>query len=57
MEKQIHNPLPFYIIKQLEKREKLIQLYYGTGRPIFNQINDNKHIFIEENNKTRGSYY
>jgi len=49
-------PLP-HIIVQLKKREKLLQLYYYSGRPIFNQIKDKKHVFVKENYKTIGFYY
>ena len=57
MEKKESEPIPPHMIEQLKKREKLIRLYYLTGRPIFNQIRDNKHVFIEENNKVTGCYY
>ena len=57
MEKKEKEPTPPHIVQQIKKREKLLQLYYYSGRPIFNQINDNKHVFIEENYKTTGFYY
>jgi hypothetical protein len=50
--------LPHLIIQQ-KKREKLIQLYYKTGRPIFNSIQDKKHIYYKSDvdNCKRGYYY
>ena len=57
MEKKEREPTPHHIIQQLQKRDKLIHLYYCTGRPIFNQIRDSKHVFIEENNRLSGFYY
>ena len=57
MEKKEKEPTPLHIVQQIKKREKLLQLYYYSGRPIFNQISDNKHVFIEENYKTMGFYY
>jgi len=57
METNEHIPPSLHIIQQLKKQEKLIQLYYCTGRPIFNLIRDRKHVFIGENNKVRGFYY
>jgi len=57
MEKKEREPTPPHIVQQLKKHEKLLQLYYYSGRPIFNQISDNKHVFIEENYKTTGFYY
>ncbi len=57
MEKKEKEPTPLHIVQQIKKREKLLQLYYYSGRPIFNQIRDDKHVFIEENYKTTGFYY
>ena len=57
MEKKESEPIPPHIVQQIKKRDKLLQLYYYSGRPIFNQIRDDKHVFIEENYKTTGFYY
>tara|TARA_B100000989_G_C19509038_1_gene457988 strand:- start:916 stop:1089 length:174 start_codon:yes stop_codon:yes gene_type:complete len=57
MLKTKEKPRPPHIIEQLKKREKLIHLYYLTGRPIFNQKYDKYHIFAEKNNTMTGSYF
>ncbi len=57
MLKTKEKPQPPHIIEQLKKRDKLIHLYYLTGRPIFNQKYDKYHIFAEKNNTMTGSYF
>jgi hypothetical protein len=57
MEKEVVEHLP-HIALQLKKREKWIQIFYKTGRPIFNSIQDKKHIFYKSDvdNCKRGFY-
>jgi|ETN01SMinimDraft_1059929.scaffolds.fasta_scaffold68522_2 hypothetical protein len=51
-------PSPPHIIEQMKKREILINIFYKSGRPIFNYVHDKTHIFIEtEENKILGGYY
>lgn len=38
--------IPSYIRKHLEKRQKLLELYYIHGRPIYNHIHDKKHMIL-----------
>lgn len=40
----------------LKKREKLITLFYKTGRPIFNTSHDNKHIFYKNGQYPQRGY-
>ena len=41
--------------RHLENRDKLIQMYYYKGRPIFNSKYDNKHVFFT-GEKRKGCY-
>lgn len=45
------------IIKHLSKRDKLITMYYNTGRPIFNVSHDNNHYFIGTSSGVMHGYY
>ena len=56
MEKEVPQ-LP-HIALQLKKREKWIKIMYKTGRPIFNSIQDKKHIYYKSyvDNSNRGFY-
>ena len=57
--KILENEILPHIIIQTRKREKLIQLFYKTGRPIFNSIQDKKHIYYNSDvdNCKRGYYF
>lgn len=52
------NSYPPNIKKQLIWRQKQIDIFYNTGRPIFKNLHDSNHIFFKKNNnKLIGSYY
>ncbi len=42
---------------QLSKRNKLIHMYYHTGRPIFNISGDNTHYFVGTAEGVMRGYY
>lgn len=51
-------PTPEHILKHRVWRNKQINIFYNTGRPIFKNFKDNQHIFISNNNGyTIGMYY
>lgn len=56
MEKEVPQ-LP-HIALQLKKRDNWIKIMYKTGRPIFNSIQDKKHIYYKSDvdNSNRGFY-
>ena len=39
-------PSPPHIIEQMKKREILINIFYKSGRPIFNYVHDKTHFFF-----------
>jgi hypothetical protein len=43
-------PLPESVLKQRIWREKQLHIFYGSGRPIFNEIVEKKHIFYKNAN-------
>ena len=54
-QKKNHNLL--ILSNNLKKRKTNSNLYYLTGRPIFNQIYDKHHVFVGKNNTMTGSYF
>lgn len=49
--------IPNHIKKHLEKNKKLVHLYYFSGRPIFNNKYNKKHMIIHSFEKgTYGVY-
>ena len=45
------------VMNQLSKRDKLIHMYYHTGRPIFNISSDDTHYFVGTANGMMHGYY
>jgi len=48
--KKKEEPFPENILKQRAWREKQVFIFYGSGRPIFNEIVERKHIFYKKIN-------
>ena len=49
--------IPNHIKKHLEKNKKLVHMYYCSGRPIFNNKHNKKHMIISTFDKgTYGVY-